>query len=456
MGQDNIHLEESKLLLDELILKPEGFEEYHENEIAKILKEIYSKDGAEAFLEYMATIPEEHLGDVLLELPENLKDEAIHRLSVDQLVEIVDELDSDDAADLMQDIEDIDEAKELEILSNLDDIDMEHIKRLKRYEDDEAGAWMQTELFSSELDERITISIDRLKYLRDEENLDNIHQVFIVDKFGILIGLIQLDDLITFDFQKTYREYFDKTHKMIQTVKASDSIDEVIKIFEDYNLVVLPVVDNQGKLVGRITSDDVYDIIEERATDQIYKMAGVDDETEEDKDIISIAKKRGAWLALNLVTAILASFVISMFDDTLREFVALSILMPIVASMGGNAGTQSLTIMVRQIALGDIGFSDAKNSIRQEIIVSLLNGLFFAILMGLIAFVWFDNLKLGAVIGIAMIVNLFVAGFFGASIPLFLKKVGADPAIASSVLLTTVTDVVGFFAFLGLASVILI
>jgi magnesium transporter len=452
MGQDIIHLEESKLLLDELILKPEGFEEYHENEIAKILKEIYSQEGKEAFLGYMRTIPEEHLGDVLLELPENIKDEAIHELSVDQLIEIVDELDSDDAADLMQDIEDIDKAKEREVLSNLGDDDIE---RLKKYEDDEAGAWMQTELFSSELDEKITASIDRLKLLRDEENLDNIHQVFIIDKFSILIGVIQLEDLITFDFQKSYREYFDKTHKMIQSVKASDSIDDVIKIFEDYDLVVLPVIDYQGKLVGRITSDDVYDIIEERATDQIYKMAGVDDETEEDKDILSITKKRGTWLGVNLITAILASFVIALFDDTLREFVALAILMPIVASMGGNAGTQSLTIMVRQIALGDMGWSDAKESIRQEIIVSLLNGIIFAILMGIIAFLWFDNGKLGLVIGMAMVINLLVAGFFGASIPLFLKQVGADPAIASSVLLTTVTDVVGFFAFLGLATIIL-
>jgi len=452
MGHDNIHLEESKLLLDELILKPEGFEEYHENEIAKILKEIYSQDGKEAFLGYMRTIPEEHLGEVLLELPENIKDEAIHELSVDQLIEIVDELDSDDAADLMQDIEDIDEEKEREVLSNLDD---EGIGRLKKYEDDEAGAWMQTELFSSELDEEIRASIDRLKNLRDEEKLDNIHQVFIIDKFGILIGVIQLDDLITFDFQKSYREYFDKSHKMIQSVKASDSIDEVIKIFEDYDLVVLPVVDYQGKLVGRITSDDVYDIIEERATDQIYKMAGVDDETEEDKDILSITKKRATWLGVNLITAILASLVIALFDSTLHEFVALAILMPIVASMGGNAGTQSLTIMVRQIALGDMSWSDAKESIRQEIIVSLLNGLFFALLMGIITFLWFHNPKIGVVISMAMVINLFVAGLFGASIPLFLKQVGADPAIASSVLLTTVTDVVGFFAFLGLATVIL-
>jgi len=456
MAHEIIHLEDAKVLLDELLLKPEGFEEYHENEIAKILKEIYSQDGVDIYLHYMRSIPEEHLGEILLELPENIKDEALNELSVNQLVDIVDELDSDDAADLMQDIQDIDEEKEREILSNLDDEDVEDIERLKKYEDDEAGAWMQTELFSARLDEKITDAIDRLKILKDEENLDNVHQAFIIDKFGILIGTVLLEDLITYDFQCSFREYFEKTNKMIQTVKAGDGVDEVIKIFEDYDLVVLPVVDYQGKLVGRITSDDVYDIIEERATDQIYKMAGVDDETEEDRDIFSITKKRGTWLGINLLTAILASFVIALFDETLQKFVALAILMPIVASMGGNAGTQSLTIMVRQIALGEMSWIDAKESIRQEIIVSLFNGLIFALLMGVIAFMWFDNSRLGIVIALAMIINLLAAGLFGASIPLVLKKIGTDPAVASSVLLTTVTDVLGFFAFLGLATLILI
>jgi magnesium transporter len=185
-------------------------------------------------------------------------------------------------------------------------------------------------------------------------------------------------------------------------------------------------------------------------------MAGVDDETEEDRDIISITKKRGTWLGVNLVTAILASLVIALFDETLQKFVALAILMPIVASMGGNAGTQSLTIMVRQIALGEMSWSDAKDSIRQEVIVSLLNGLIFALLMGLIAFAWFSDARLGIVIALAMIINLLAAGLFGASIPLVLKKIGTDPAVASSVLLTTVTDVLGFFAFLGLATLILV
>ena len=456
MIDDAIHLEESKLLLDELIQKPEDFNTYHANEIAKILKEIYNQEGLEVFLTYARAIPEEHLGEVLLELPENIKDIALHELSVSKLVDVVDELDSDDAADLMQDIEEIDSEKEQEILSSLDQEDIEDIRRLKRYEEDEAGAIMQTELFSARLDETIGEAVERLKKMKEEEDLDNIHQVFIVDQFNILIGVIMLEDLITYDFDKKFRDYFDKTHKMIQTVKASDKISEVVHIFSDYDLVVLPVVDSRGVLVGRITSDDIYDIMEEQATDQIYKMAGVDDETEEDKDIRSITKKRGIWLGINLFTAILASLVIGFFDETIQKYVALAVLMPIVASMGGNAGTQSLTIMVRQIALGEMSWSEAKESIRQEIIVAFLNGLIFALLMGLIAFFWFHDQRLGIVIALAMVINLLAAGFFGALIPLGLKKIGTDPAIASSVLLTTVTDVLGFFAFLGLAKVILI
>jgi len=456
MLEENIHLEESKLLLDALIKTPDRFEEYHSNEIAKILKEIYIQEGLESFFIYMSTIPKEHLGEVLLELPENIKDEALKELSVSRLVDIVDELDSDDAVDLMQDIEDIDRDKEREILSGLDKDDIEDIKLLKKYEEDEAGALMQTELFSAQLDEKIGDAVERLKKLKLEDNLDNIHQVFIIDKFNTLIGVIMLEDLITYDFDKTFRDYFDKTHKMIQRVKASSSINEVAYIFENYDLVVLPVVDNYGMLVGRITSDDVYDIIEERATDQIYKMAGVDDETEEDKNIISITRKRGVWLGVNLFTAILASLVIGYFDETIQKYVALAILMPIVASMGGNAGTQSLTIMVRQIALGEMSWHEAKESVRQEIIIAILNGILFAIVIGMITIFWFHDGKLGIVIAMAMIINLLAAGFFGAIIPLGLKRVGADPAVASSVLLTTVTDVLGFFAFLGLAKAILI
>ena len=456
MPEETIHLEESKALLESLIEDPESFREYHASELAKILREIYNQEGLESFLGYTRSIPEEYLGEVLLELPENVKDEALNELSASKLAEVVDELDSDDAADLMQDIEEIDSEKEREVLSSLDEEDIQDIKRLKKYEEDEAGSIMQTELFSAHLDEPIGMAIERLKRLKREENLDNIHQVFIVDKFNMLIGVIMLEDLITYDFDKTFRAYFDKTHKMIQTAKATDKISDVVNLFSDYDLVVLPIVDTRGVLVGRITSDDIYDVMEEQATDQIYKMAGVDDETEEDRDILSITKKRGLWLGINLITAILASLVIGLFGETIQKYVALAVLMPIVASMGGNAGTQSLTIMVRQIALGEMSWSEAKESVKQELLVALLNGLIFAFLMGVIALFWFHDHRLGIVIAMAMVINLLAAGFFGALIPLGLKKIGTDPAVASTVLLTTVTDVLGFFAFLGLAKVILL
>jgi magnesium transporter len=453
---DTVHLEESKRFLESLFRQPETFEHHHSHEIARILRQIYHEEGSEAYLHYVQRIPEEYLGEILLELPENIKDEALEHLSVPKLVEVVDELDSDDAADLMQDIEEIDEAKEQAILSNLDDDDVEDIERLKNYDEDEAGSLMQTELFRAELDETIRDAIDRLRRLKADGDLDNVYQVFIVDAFGFLIGAVSFEELITYDFSRRFRDYFDEGHKMIQSIKASDTIDEVIRRFEDYDLVVLPVTDARGKLIGRITSDDVYDRIESRATEQIYKMAGVSDEAEEDKSIGPITRKRAIWLGVNLVTAIVASIVIGWFDQTIQAYVALAVLMPIVASMGGNAGTQSLTVMVRQIALGELGGYEARQAIRQEVAVSLINGVIFAVVMGSVAMVWFHDMRLGMVIALAMVINLVFAGFFGAIIPLGLRRIGVDPAVASSVLLTTVTDVVGFLAFLGLASVMLV
>jgi len=450
-----LNYQAQKEMLEKLISNPEEFEHRHPSDIAKILKEIYHEDGFEAFLDYLRKIPEEHLGEVLLELPEHLKDDALEELSVKKLADVVDELDSDDAADLIQDIAEIDTQKEQEVLSKLDNEDVEDIKRLQLYDEDVAGSVMQTELFSAQLDEKIGTSIEKLKKLK-EDGLDNIYMVFLVDEFGYLIGTIPLEDVITFDFNKTYRDHIKEGYKRVISLKATDPIDSVVKNFEDYDLVVMPITDIDGKLIGRVTSDDIYDIIEERATEQIYKMAGVDDETEDDREVGTITKKRAIWLGINLVTAIAASLVIGLFDKTIQSYVALAVLMPIVASMGGNAGTQSLTVMVRQLALQEINWNEAKSAIFREVAVSLLNGLIFAIVMGLVAYLWFGDYKLGIVIGAAMIINLLCAGLFGAVIPLLLKKVGIDPAVASSVLLTTVTDIVGFFAFLGLAQLILL
>jgi magnesium transporter len=209
-------------------------------------------------------------------------------------------------------------------------------------------------------------------------------------------------------------------------------------------------------LIGRITSDDIYDVIEENATEQMYNMAGVNDEAEQEEDLWTIGKSRAIWLGINLLTAIAASLVIGLFDATIQSLVALAVLMPIVASMGGNAGTQSLTVTVRQMALGDIEGSDARKTIIKEVILSLLNGTLYAVVIGVIAYLWFKMPMLGVVIALSMIINLLMAGFFGASIPLVLKKLNVDPAVGSTVILTTITDVVGFFSFLGLASIILL
>ncbi len=455
MGSE-VEYQEEKHRLAQLLEDPKELEHYHASELARLFKELYREEGQEVFVRYLRRVPEERLGELLLELPDHLRDEALEALSPQKLSDAVDELASDDAVDLMQELQDLDEEKERQVLSNLDDEDAREILALSHYDEDQAGSLMQTELFSAELDEKVGRAIERLRRLKREEGLENIHQVFLVDKFGFLVGAMPLEDVITFDFDKTFRDYLDESHKLVPSVKATDSIDEVVKLFEDYDLVVLPVTDERGKLIGRITYDDIVDVIEERATDQIYKMAGVDEETEEERHIGIITKKRAIWLGVNLVTAILASLVIGLFDETIKAYVALAVLMPIVASMGGNAGTQSLTVMVRQLALGEIDWHEAKSAVWREVAVSLLNGLIFAVVMGVIALLWFHDARLGLVIGLAMIINLIFAGLFGAIIPLGLKRVGIDPAVASSVLLTTVTDVVGFFAFLGLAKVILL
>jgi magnesium transporter len=313
---------------------------------------------------------------------------------------------------------------------------------------------MQTELFDATLDETIQSSIDRLKALKEADELENIYQVLIINEQRRLIAAIALEDLILYDFSKTYREVIES--KDFRSVEAAADIEDVAKMFEQYDLSVVPVVDWQGKLVGRITSDDIYDIIEERATEQIYNLAGVDDEAEQEEKLWGVFQKRASWLFLNLLTAILASFVIGLFDETLAAFIPLAILMPIVASMGGNAGTQTLTVMVRRIALGEIDFENAKTALYKELLVSTLNGMLFALLMGLIAFIWFDTAALGLVIGLAMIINMLVAGSFGAAIPLLLKRLDIDPAVGSTVLLTTATDVFGFFSFLALAQWIIL
>ena len=426
----------------------------HAYEIADILTELREKD-KKLYLEYLNKLPKDLLAEVLVELPKSLQEEFYNSHEAKELAEITEELDTDEAADLIQHIEVTDESKAEAVLDNLSKEDRDTLEELISYKENEAGAYMQVELFDAQLDETIGSSIKRLKKLKEENELDNVHHVFVVDNNKKFIGMIPLEDLILHDPSEVYRDVI-KEGKITISVNPHDDINHVVEIVSNYDLSVVPVVDENGRLLGRITSDDIYDIIEEEATEQIYNLAGVDDVAEQEESIWKIGKSRAVWLGINLLTAIAASLVIGLFDSTIQSIVALAVLMPIVASMGGNAGTQTLTVTVRQIALGDIEADEAKKTILKEVLISLMNGLIYAVVMGVIAWIWFKMPMLGVVIALAMVINLLSAGFFGAVIPLALKKFGIDPAIGSTVILTTITDVVGFFSFLGLASVMLL
>jgi len=426
----------------------------HPAEIVACLKQLNEAD----FEAAIKKIPKEIMGDVALEMPDRYFGNIVEQLSHDDISIAVKELESDDQTDFMQALEEVDETTAQAVFHKLDAEDQAEILHLKRYKEDQAGAYMQLELFTATEDENVHDVIRRFAQLREQNELENIHTLFITTQTGLIQYTIGLDDLLVFDFSKTFVEIITpQAHKFIpKTAHDTEDIHQVVHYFEEFDLDVIPVVNGRGLLLGRITSDDIYDIINEKATKQMYHLAGAGGEFEEDDDILKAGKKRALWLSINLVTAILASLIISLFQESLQSLVALAVLMPIVASMGGNAGTQSLTVVVRQLALGDITPKDAKRAIKKEVIIAMVNGAIFAFVMGVIATIWFDKGLLGMVIALSMVINLLAAGLFGAMIPLLLKKMEIDPAIGSTVILTTVTDAVGFLSFLGLATLILL
>ena len=387
-----------------------------------------------------------------------LKD-VIDTLPAEKIVEALEELESDDATDLLQYIEDIDEDKARELFNELDKENQNEILRLRSYDEDRAGAHMQTELFSAHLEEKLGSAVARLRQEKQEGKLENVSQLFIIDKNSVLQYAIPLEDLILFDFTKTLKQNIESTqidHYKPHMANDMDLMQDVADMFQEYDLNVIAVTSSTGILLGRITYDDIHDYIQESATEQIYNLAGVDDESEEDDTLFKAGRGRAVWLGVNLLTALFSSSIIGLFDETIAAYVALAVLMPIVASMGGNTGTQALAVTVRRLALGEIEFKDAKSVLKREVTISLVNGLIFGAIMGVIAAVWFGKGMLGVVIGLSMVTNLFFAGFFGTIIPLTLRRFNIDPAVGSAVILTTFTDAIGFFSFLGLAKWILL
>ena len=451
-------LEEAKELIDQHLNENLEDGELSPYELAQHLKTLKKHD-EELFAKYLEKLDPEILGDVAIELPDHMLKDVIDTLPAEKIVEALEELESDDATDLLQYIEDIDEDKARELFNELDKENQNEILRLRSYDEDRAGAHMQTELFSAHLEEKLGSAVARLRQEKQEGKLENVSQLFIIDKNSVLQYAIPLEDLILFDFTKTLKQNIESTqidHYKPHMANDMDLMQDVADMFQEYDLNVIAVTSSTGILLGRITYDDIHDYIQESATEQIYNLAGVDDESEEDDTLFKAGRGRAVWLGVNLLTALFSSSIIGLFDETIAAYVALAVLMPIVASMGGNTGTQALAVTVRRLALGEIEFKDAKSVLKREVTISLVNGLIFGAIMGIIAAVWFDKGMLGVVIGLSMVTNLFFAGFFGTIIPLTLRRFNIDPAVGSAVILTTFTDAIGFFSFLGLAKWILL
>lgn len=378
----------------------------------------------------------------LTEVDDHIRADIVDDMSVKDIARGVSGLDTDDAVYIL---EDIDAPDREEILAQMPAFDRLSLRRSLDFPEDSAGRRMQVEFIAIPPFWTVGQTID---YLRSERDLPHeFYQIYVVDPTYNLLGTIALDTFLR--SRRTVR-IEDLMNRTIITVDAGEDQEEAARIFERYDLVEVGVVDENNRLVGVLTIDDIVDVIHEEASEDIHRLAGIGDEEISD-NVWSAVRSRSTWLVVNLFTAVLASLVIGLFDATIQQMVALAVLMPIVASMGGNAAAQTMTIVVRALAMRELDTGRARRLILREMAVGVVNGGIFAVLTAAIAIGWFGSIELGTVIGLAMIVNMIAAGAAGILIPLGLDRLKIDPAIASSVFVTTVTDVVGFFAFLGLA-----
>ena len=379
----------------------------------------------------------------LTEVDEAIRLAIVEAMPNEQIAEAFRDLDSDDAVFILEDMEVSDQE---EILSRIPVQERVGLQRALDYPQDTAGRRMQTEFIAVPPYWSVGQTID---HLRETDDLpDRFSEIFSIEPTFKLAGTVELDRLLRSKREIRIEQLLsDKLHP----IPAIMDQEEAAMVFERYDLLSAPVVDENDRLVGVLTIDDVVDVIHEEAEEDIKLLAGVGDEELSDS-VLETAKSRFIWLLANLVTAVAASLIIGLFDATIEQMVALAVLMPIVASMGGNAGTQTMTVAVRALSTRDIDTYNAKRIIRRETMIGVINGVVFAVLVGLVASIWFSNVGLGAVIAVAMVINMIFAALAGILIPLGLDNLDIDPAIASSVFVTTVTDVVGFFAFLGLAS----
>ncbi|NNE51320.1 MAG: magnesium transporter [Sulfitobacter sp.] len=432
--------------IDERERLVELMEPLHAADIADLLEQVTPYDRSRLIRLY----DREFDGEILSELDEGIREDVIALLTPQVLTEAVRELDSDDVVDL---IEDLEEGQQEQILGALEDADRMAVEQALTYPEYSAGRLMQREVVMAPEHWNVGQAIDHLRRTPEDELPDQFYHIVMVDPRLHPVGNVTLGKLMRSKRDTPLKDLLEET---FQIIPATRDEGDVAYAFNQYHLISAPVVDDEGRLIGVITIDDAMVVLDEEHEEDILRLAGVDGESTLSDSIRATTRRRLPWLAVNLVTAIAASMVISQFEAAIAQIVALAVLMPIVASMGGNAGTQSLTVAVRAIATKDLTGSNVWRVIRRECLVGLINGIIFAVVMGIVGIIWFGSPALGYVIAVAMVVNMVVAGLAGTGIPIVLERLGIDPALASGAFVTTVTDVVGFFAFLGLAAAVLL
>jgi magnesium transporter len=387
-------------------------------------------------------------GDVLIELNENIRQEFIEEMETEELVAAAENLELDDLADL---IGDLPEAVTRQVLRSMDQRDRERLRNVLAWPEDSAGGLMNTDTVSVRPDVSLEVV---LRYLRMRGELpQRTDSLFVVDRHDHYLGSISLARIITGDPEDLVGESLDPDSARIE---PTTSAHEVAELFQDRDLVSAAVVSAQGQLLGRVTVDDVVDVIREEAEHSVLSMAGLQDEEDLFAGVVTSTRRRLLWLGVNLVTAFIAAAVVKTFEGTIEKVAALAALMPIVASMGGIAGTQTVTLIIRGLALGQVQWSNARWLLLKEIAVGGLNGLIWAVVVGAVAVLWFDTWMIATILAVAMAINLLAAAAVGVLVPLALRKLDIDPALSAGVILTTFTDVIGFATLLGLGAIFLV
>ncbi|SHA18143.1 Mg/Co/Ni transporter MgtE / CBS domain [Bathymodiolus thermophilus thioautotrophic gill symbiont] len=415
----------------------------HSAEIARLLEAIPPKDRAQLWL----NIDTGTQGDILKDLSEEVRTQLLSKMEVDSIVEATESLDMDDLADIVPNLP---ESALHNLLLTLDHKHRNHLKRVLSYPEDSAGGLMNIDIITVRDDVTVRTVIRYLRLLK-EMPIDT-DQVFVVDRAYKYLGSIHISTLLTNEAEQNIAPLINKN---FHPIVADMPEHEVANLFERRDLISAPVVDKNNQLIGRITIDDVVDVIRDQAEHSVMSMAGLSEEEDVFAPVLQSSKRRSIWLGVNLVTVFVAVFFISLFEATLQEKIALAILMPVVASMGGIAGTQTLILVTRGIATGRITTSNLKVLMNKEVAIGVLNGIVWSLVISAATYIWFADLMLSLVIALAIIVNLIFAAFSGAFLPLLLIRFKIDPALAGGVILTTITDVIGFVAFLGLATLVL-